>query len=147
MALLFSVMTAACGRSDASVQSDLQQQLTTDPATAGAHLTVNVKEGTAILTGRTETMAQQQRAVDVARSVKGVKQVLNQMRVDDATLTEEVRKAIAADVSVNQIPLRIEVKDAEVSLYSDKTNSDERTRLKQLVGGVPGVAHVEDFMK
>jgi osmotically-inducible protein OsmY len=145
--LLFCLMTAACGRSDATVQSDLQQQLAADPATSSAGLTVTVKDGVALIGGQTETMTQQQRALDVARAVKGVKQVQSEMRLSDAALTEEVKKAVAADSSVNQVPLRIEVKDAEVKLYSDQTNGDQRARLKELASSVPGVVHVEDDMK
>jgi osmotically-inducible protein OsmY len=146
-ALLLSLAAAGCGRSDATVQSDLQQQLAADPSTSSAHLTVTVKEGTAQIAGTTDTTAQQQRVLDIVRAVKGVTQVRSEMRLSDPALLEEVKKAIAADPSVSQIPLRVEVKDAEVKLYSDKTNGNERTHLKDLAGGIPGVAHVEDNMK
>jgi len=144
---LLGAMAVGCGRSDEAVQSSLQQRLAADPATSSAHVTVTVVEGVAHLKGETETLAQQEHAVDIARAVKGVKQVQSEMRLNDNALTEEVKKAIAADASVSQVPLRIEVKNAEVRLFSDKTNSDERTRLKELAGGVPGVVHVEDNMK
>jgi osmotically-inducible protein OsmY len=147
LAAIFAALTAGCGRSDATVQSDVQQQLAADSVTSSAHLTVTVQDGVATIKGETDTMAQQQRALDVARAVKGVKQVQSEMRFSDAMLTQEVKKAIAADASVSDIPLRIEVKDAEVKLYSDKTNGDQRTRLKQLASGVPGVVGVEDNMK
>jgi len=146
-ALLFSTLAVACGRSDSALQSDLQQQLAADPSTSGAHLTVTVTEGTAHIGGTTDTTAQQQRVLDIARAVKGVKQVQSEMRLSDATLLADVKKAIAADASVSQIPLRVEVQNAEAKLYSDKTNGDERAHLKELVAGVPGIAHVEDNMK
>ena len=147
LATAAAALTAGCGRSDATVQSDVQQQLAADPAMSSAHLTVTVKDGVAQIKGDTDTMAQQQRALDVARAVKGVTQVQSEMRLNDATLTQEVKKVIAADATVSDIPLRIEVKDGEVKLYSDKTNGDQRNRLKELAGSVPGVAHVEDNMK
>ena len=147
LAVLVAALTAGCGRSDATVQSDVERQLAADAATAGAHLTVTVNDGVAQIKGETDTMTQQQRALDVARAVKGVKQVQSEMRLSDAMLTQEVKKVIAADASVSDIPLRIEVKNAEVKLYSDKTNGDQRTRLKELAAGVPGVVHVEDDMK
>src|SRR3954470_16199272 len=146
VALLGTWMTG-CGQSDSAVQSYLQERLAADPATSSAHLTVTVAEGVAHLKGETETLAQQEHAVDIARAVKGVKQVQSEMRLNDAAMTEEVKKAIAADASVSQVPLRIEVKNAEVKLFSDKTNSNERARLKELAGSVPGVVHVEDDMK
>jgi osmotically-inducible protein OsmY len=146
LALLLS-LAGACGRSDTTLQADLQQQLAADPATSSAHLTITVKDGTAQIAGTTDTTAQQQRVLDVARAVKGVKQVQSDMRLSDPALLDEVKKVITADASVSQIPLRIEVTNAEVKLYSDKTNGDEREHLKELAASVPGVVHVEDNMK
>jgi osmotically-inducible protein OsmY len=143
--LSIAIAATACSRSDADVQADLQKQLAADTATA--NVTATVKEGVAQLSGVTQTKAQQDRAMDIARAVKGVKQVESAMRMDDAVLMEEVKKAIAADESVSAIPLRIEAHDGEVKLFSDKTNSDQRTRLVQVASGVYGVTHVEDNMK
>ena len=144
---LACTLAAGCAPSDTSVQTYVQQRLAADPATANARLTVTVTDGVAHIKGETETLAQQQRAVDIATAVKGVKQVQSDMRLNDTAMTEEVKKAIAADASVSQIPLRIEVQQGEVKLFSDKTNGDQRTRLKQIASNVPGVVHVEDNMK
>jgi len=144
---LACTLAAGCAPSDTSVQTYVQQRLAADPATANARLTVTVTDGVAHIKGETETVAEQQRAVDIATAVKGVKQVQNEMRLNDAAITAEVKKAIAADPDLSQIPLRIEVSNAEVKLFSDKTNGDQRTKLKALAAKVQGVAHVEDNMK
>ena len=146
-ALLASTGTMACSRSDATVQGELQKQLAADPATAGAHLRVTVNGGVATIAGETDTVAQQQRVIDVASAVKGLIGVQSEMRLSDAGLTDEVKKAVAADALVKDVPLRIEVQNAQVTLSSDQTNGDQRARLKELVAGVPGVVHVEDNMK
>jgi osmotically-inducible protein OsmY len=145
LALTLCITATACSRSDSDVQADLQKQLAADTATA--NLTATVTEGVARLSGVTKTKAQQDRALDIARSVKGVKEVQSAILMDDATLTDEVKKAIAADVAVNGIPLRVEVHQGEVKLFSDKTNSEQRARLVQVAGTVYGVTHVEDNMK
>jgi hyperosmotically inducible protein len=145
LAVLLGLAAAACSRSDADVQTDLQRQLSADTATAG--ITATVTEGVARLSGVTKAKAQQDRALDIARSVKGVKEVQSSLRMDDATLADEVKKTIAADASVSAIPLTVEVRDGEVKLFSDKTNSDQRAKLVQLAGTVYGVTHVEDDMK
>jgi osmotically-inducible protein OsmY len=62
-------------------------------------------------------------------------------------LTQAVKKAIAADETISAVPLRIEVRDGEVRLFSDQTNADQRARLAQVAGSVYGVTHVEDNMK
>jgi osmotically-inducible protein OsmY len=145
VALLFAVLVAACARSDASVQADLQQQLAADPTTAG--ITATVTEGVAKLSGVTQTQAQQDRALAIGRAVKGVVAIESTMRIDDAALTEAVKKAIATDDTISAVPLRIEVRDGEVRLFSDQTNADQRARLTQVAGNVYGVTHVEDNMK
>lgn len=145
--LAAGAIAAGCSRSDATLQEELQKQLADDPRMAGSRVTVSVNQGQALIKGETESAAQQQRAVDVARAIKGLTQVQTEMRLSDAGLTEEVKKAIAADQSVNQVPLRLEVKNAEVNLYSDQTNTDQRARLREIAGGVPGVSRVEDHMK
>ena len=144
-ALLLGLLMAACARSDAAVQTDLQQHLAADPATAG--ITATVTEGVAKLSGVTQTQAQQDRAMAIGRAVKGVAAIESAMRIDDAVLTQAVKKAIAADETISAVPLRIEVRDGEVRLFSDQTNADQRARLAQVAGSVYGVTHVEDNMK
>ena len=145
LALVIVVSAAACSRSDADVQSDVQKQLAADSTTAG--LTVSVIQGVARISGVTQSKAQQDRASDIARAVKGVKVVESDMRIDDTALTDAVRKAIAADASLSDIPLRVEAHNGEVKLFSDKTNADQRAKLVEVTGAVYGVTHVEDDMK
>jgi len=147
LAAVLAVLTMACGRSDDAVQSYVQQRIAADPATASARLTVTVRNGVAHIKGETDTVAQQQHAVDIASAVKGVKQVQSEMRLSDAAMTDAVKQAIAADPAVSQVPVRVEVSNAEVTLSSDKTNDDERGKLKAAAASVPGVVHVVDNMK
>jgi len=147
-ALLFvTVSVAGCSRSDTALQEELRKQLAEDARMTGSHVTVSVNQGTALIRGETQSAAQQQRAVDIAQAVKGLTQVQTEMRLSDAGLTAELEKAIAADPAVSQVPLRVEVKDAEVRLYSDQTNAGQRARLRDIAGGIPGVTRVDDNMK
>jgi osmotically-inducible protein OsmY len=138
-------LTAACTRSDTDTQADLQRQLAADPLTA--NVTATVKDGNARLSGVTAAKEQQDRAIAIARAVKGVRNVEPAMRMDDAVLADAVRKKVAADSTVNAIPLRIEVHDGEVKLFSDKTNADQRAALTEIARSVYGVSHVEDNMR
>jgi hyperosmotically inducible protein len=145
--VIVAALCTACTRPDADVQQDLQQQLNSDSVTAPAHLSVTVQQGVAHLAGETETMAQQTRAVDLARGIKGVKDVQSDIRMNDATLTRDVQAAIAADPEVSAIPLRIEVVKGEVRLMSDQTNATQRAKLVADAKAVAAVVHVEDRMK
>ena len=145
--VIVAALCTACTRADADVQQDLQQQLNSDSVTAPAHLSVTVDKGVEHLTGETETMAQQTRAVDLAHGVKGIKDVKSDMRMNDAALMRGVQAAIAADAEVSAIPLKIEVVQGEVRLMSDQTNATQRAKLVADAKAVPGVLHVEDRMK
>jgi osmotically-inducible protein OsmY len=146
-AALLAIAIAACGRSDADLQADLQKQLAADPALAGVPLTVEVTKGIAQIGGSTQTKAQQDRAVAIARTIKGLTGVESAMHIDDGVLTAEVKKAIAAEPAVREVPLRIEVHDGEVTFYSNRTNATERARLAEVAMSVAGVRHVVDNMK
>src|SRR5689334_8548671 len=115
LVLILGIVTTACSRSDTDVQAEVQKALAADSATAG--ITATVTDGVAKLSGITKTRAQQDRATDITRAIKGVKSVESAMQVDDAALTDEVKNAIAADESVRDIPLRIEVHSGEVKLF------------------------------
>jgi osmotically-inducible protein OsmY len=69
------------------------------------------------------------------------------MHLNDAALTQAVKTAVAANPSVNAVPLRIEVHEGEVRLFSDQTNADQRATLVAIARGVDGVSQVEDDMK
>jgi osmotically-inducible protein OsmY len=139
--------TAACARSDADVKSDVQAQLAVDPDTANDDLAVTVTDGVATISGDTRNRKDQERAVIIARAVKGVKDVKSQMKLGAEGIIQAVRDAIAADPMVARIPLTISMRgDGILWLTSGDTNKDERTRLVAIARGVEGVKEVVDDM-
>jgi hyperosmotically inducible protein len=144
---LMALLAIGCARSDASVAADVKSRLKADPATASSQIDVTVSHGEARLTGVADSPAQRERAFTVARSVKGVTSVENDIRFADAKLVQDVKQALAGDPVVGTIPIEVQSTNGVVSLVSDKTNQDERTRIVQIARAVPGVLSVEDNMK
>jgi osmotically-inducible protein OsmY len=138
---------AACGPSQAKIAANVKSQLAADPATSTSRIEVAMDNGVAHLSGEAETRAAEDRAVTVARGVPGVKDVVNELRLADAALVQEVKAALAADPMVGKIPIRVESTQGAVRLYSDQTNQTERTRIDQIARAVPSVLSVEDDMK
>jgi osmotically-inducible protein OsmY len=138
---------AACGRNDTDVRNDVRAQLAVEPDTAPLDLTVTVTQGVVTLAGDTRTHAQQDRAIVVAKAVKGVTDVKSAMKLGDEGIAEAIRQAIAADPAVAQIPLEVTVKDGVASLSSAQTNRDERQKLVALARPVEGVKNVVDNMR
>jgi len=143
--LLVMLIAIATGRTDTAVQARLMKQLAVDPETA--RLTATVVKGIARISGEIGNKMQQDRAIEIARAVRGVKAIESGMHISDPALAEAVKKAIAADPAVATVPLRLEVHEGQVKLFSDQTNADQRARLAQVTRAVFGVTGFEDNMK
>jgi osmotically-inducible protein OsmY len=146
IALLFMIC-AACSRPDADVEAAIKGQLAKDRATAPLELAVEVRNGVVTLAGKTRNAGEQTRAIEIARSIEGVKDVTNQMTISDGPLVEAVKKALAADPMVGSIPIDVESTNGVVSLMSDQTNRDQRERAVAIARSVDGVKGVEDRMR
>ena len=144
---LLVIGCAACGRPDADVQAAIKAQLAKDPATAPLDVSVEVRSGVATLAGNTRSQAEQTRAIELARSIEGVKDVKNEMTISDGALVEAVKKALAADPMVGSFPIDVDSTNGFVRLMSDKTDSTQRERAVTIARSVNGVKGVEDRMK
>jgi osmotically-inducible protein OsmY len=148
LALFFLIgLAAAGGRPDSDVQAAVQGQLAKDPLTRPLKLSVTVTRGVAYIVGETTTNAEQARATELARGIEGVKDVVNQMRINDDVLVDGVRKALAADPLVASVPIDVDSRNGRVRLMSDQTDPEQRARAVALASKVDGVKSVEDRMR
>ena len=68
--------------SDDALYDQVRLRLTKDPAVNGGALTVDVKQGVVTIRGKVRTERARQKAEKLAKKVKGVKSVDNQLAVD-----------------------------------------------------------------
>src|SRR5438105_492529 len=71
--------------SDDYLRDQVMIKLTADQVVKGGSVVVEVKGGVATLSGSVETDKQRDRAPKIARKVKGVKQVVNNITLRDKT--------------------------------------------------------------
>jgi osmotically-inducible protein OsmY len=149
LALLCTVTLVCCGStpSDEDIRREVENQLAAMKATAGLTPAVDVQQGVVRLSGKTATREVRQQAMHRARSVKGVKVVVNDMWSSNTALIEKVKEALARDPLVGGIPIAVDARLDTVYLISDKTNEGHRTRAIQIASAVEGVSRVEDLMK
>ena len=140
-------LSLACVPSEDDIRRDVRAQLAANPTTAPLALSVSAENRVVYLSGRTATKEEQQQAVELARAVKGVKFVVNDMFVNNAELADRVKAALAADAAVGKIPIDVDAKGGFVRLMSDQTNKDERTRIVEIASAVEGVEQIEDRMR
>ncbi len=138
----------SCSRSDTSIQGDVRSRLIVDDVTSALKLRVTAEQGTVHLAGVARTRRQYARALAIAREVVGADKVVNEVRLDEHPLATAVYAAVQQDPLVAAVPLEIEaVGLGVVVLRSDRTNEEQRTRLLQIAGRVPGVERVDGYMK
>ena len=95
----------------------------------------------------TDTPEEQQRALDVARSVRGATLIVNDIGLNQIELVGKVRRALSAEPLLAAVPIQVEAQDGIVRLMSSATNREQRARAVQITSGVDGVKEVKDLMR
>ncbi|MBX5493704.1 MAG: BON domain-containing protein [Bryobacteraceae bacterium] len=76
-----SALSAQDGKSDDEIYDRVRQRLVSDPEVKGGALTVDVKDGVVTLKGTVDKEKARQKAEKLAKKVKGVRAVNNQLQV------------------------------------------------------------------
>jgi len=143
-----TLVTLACGRSDASVERDVRSRLIVDNTTSALNLTVTADHGSVRLSGVVRARRQYDRVLEIAREVAGPDKIIYEVRLDEPPLAAAIYAAVQRDPLVASVPLAIDVNDrGNVVLRSDQTTEEQRTRLIQIASHVPGVWRVDAYMK
>ena len=141
------IASAACGRTDPALLAAVSAQLAADPTIAPLRIDVSVARGVVHLRGDTNSRVEQERAIEIARAVRGVRDVVNEMHISDERITENVKKALGTDQMLTGVPIDVDATDGHVRLHSSQTNRDQRERAVQVTKAVEGVTSVEDRMR
>lgn len=141
------VSTAACRPADPALQIAVDERLSRDQETAPLSIDISVTRGVIHLAGEVTSRDQQRRTVELARSVEGVKDVVDEMHLSDATIVAAVKRALSDDPLVGKIPIEVTSSRGTVRLVSDQTDKDQRARAREISAKVDGVKQVEDLMR
>ena len=145
--LALAIEGTACGRTDPSLQIAIDQALSSDPATSSLSVDISANRRVIHLAGEVASREQEHRAVALARSVHGVKDVIDELRLSDAGIVAAVKQALAADPLVGHIPIVVESSRGHVRLGSDQTGPDDRKQIVAIASKIDGVTQVEDLMR
>jgi osmotically-inducible protein OsmY len=132
---------------DRDIQQDIEQALLTDPATEAYEVQTAVRDGHVKLTGKVQSWQEKQLCATVAKGVKGVVGVSNDITVNykkdrpDYEIKTEVQQRLANDVRVDDALIQVDVKDEKVTLSGTVGSLQEKTQAGTLawVGGVDSV--------
>ena len=98
--VLALVFTVACGRTDAGITTDVKAKLAADDTVKAYQVNVDTHDRVVTLTGAVDTLAAKSRAVALTREADGVRDVIDNIRVDDtvATTGRDLDDAAAARI-------------------------------------------------
>jgi len=136
-------------RTDWEIRDDVKDALLSDPATDSYEIDVEVEDNVVSLSGTVESMQEKNLCETVAKGVKGVKGVNNEIvsvwpeKRSDQEIKAEVEKTLQWDTLVDDALIAVKVKDGEVTLMGTVGSAAEKTRA-YLDACVHGVKSVDD---
>lgn len=136
-------------RSDAQIREEVEGALLDDPATDAYELGVDVKDGTVSLTGTVESWAEKRLSGQVAKGVRGVQDVVNEIEIrytmtrSDSEILNDVERRLDSDIWVGAEEISVEVDQGRVALIGTVSSAAEkRTAIGDAwVSGVEEVDH------
>ena len=81
------IFTVACGQTDAGITTAVKSKLAADDTVKAYQVDVDTANKVVTLRGDVETMAQKEHAVTIARNTDGVRDVIDQLRVNPTAAT------------------------------------------------------------
>jgi len=167
-----AVFVLGCSQSDPGVTTSVKTQLMADELVKARNINVDTRDHVVTLTGTVQSAAEEAKALQIARSTKGVTDVVDNIviapssepgaapttgtaggtsigaaaseAVSDASITTKVKTSLLADPDVSGLRIDVDTRDGVVTLTGTVSSSAERNRALDLAGKVENVKRVED---
>ena len=143
---------------DTVLTSKVKMALIEDPVTKAGQINVETYRGVVQLGGFVDNGEQKARATQVARSITGVKEVRNDLRVstpqatvgqvlDDGTLTAAVKAKLVEDPVTKAYQVNVETQKGVVQLSGFVDTTMAKLRAGELAHSVDGVSVVRNDLE
>ncbi|MGE3171835.1 MAG: BON domain-containing protein [Planctomycetota bacterium] len=141
----------AAAPEDADIREAIVDEFVADPAVPAFLIDVQAMDGIVTLQGTSDNILAKERAAAIARTVKGVRAVVDRVRVvppadlDATALRDDVRQALIVDPATDAFEVRVSVDDAgEVTLNGKVQSWAERSLCGTVARSVAGVTEVDN---
>jgi osmotically-inducible protein OsmY len=153
--------TQPAEHSDAWICAKVKTTLLFHRHVSGTGTTVYVKDGVVTLQGEANSLAQKELTSEYARDIDHVRDVRNEMtvanaptapdstlgeKIDDASITAEVKATLLSHRSTSAIRTKIETTDGVVTVSGVAKNAAEKALVTKLVADINGVTSVVNNM-
>jgi hyperosmotically inducible periplasmic protein len=143
---------------DSVLTSKVKVALIDDPITKAGQINVETFRGVVQLGGFVDNARQKNQATTVARSITGVKEVRNELRIsspqatagqviDDGVITASVKAKLIEDSSTKAHQINVETQKGVVQLAGFVDSTSAKARAGQLADSVDGVAQVRNDLE
>ena len=160
LAILFTVSFTSIARSapkpevtDTTITDAVEDELLMDVAVQSSGIDVTTKDGVVFLKGKIDNLLSKERAANIARTVKGVRSVVNDLEVnpplniEDWQIKDEVDDALQFDPVASHFKINVSVKDSVVTLTGTVATWKERNICEKVAEGVKGVKNIIDLIE
>jgi hyperosmotically inducible protein len=161
-AVLFAGMTIGCATTDAGLSSKVKSKLVADDTVKAYKIDVDTRDHVVTLTGSVDRQAEKDRALQLARETKGVREVVDMISVrtaategnapdtdrtggevlDDAAITMAVKSKLLDDPTVKGLQIDVDTREGVVYLTGTVSDATERDRAAQLAWDTKNVRDV-----
>jgi hyperosmotically inducible periplasmic protein len=164
-----ALLATACSQTDAGITTSVKSQLVRDDTVKARQIDVTTRDHVVTLTGDVNTAQEEERAIQIARSTKGVQSVVDRIdvgprpgaapppvadrtpaseplgdRLSDASLTATVKSKLLADPDTSGLRIDVDTKDKVVTLSGKVKSQAEKGQAVQIARNTEGVKSVND---
>ena len=101
-------MTVACGQTDAGITTNVKTKLAADDTVKAYQVDVDTQNRVVTLSGDVETSAAKDRAIMIARETDGVRDVIDQIRVNESAATSGITDDVEIDADKPDIDIDVD---------------------------------------
>lgn len=134
---------------DVNVSSVVTTALANDQAVEGVNLDVLTQEGIVTLAGTVNNPLAKERAVKLAKTIKGVRGIVNRIEVvppekPDSLIKTNIQNALAWDPAAESYEITVDASDGVVTLQGSVESWQERELAGRIAKGISGVKEVNN---
>lgn len=141
-------------KTNEELQRDVQDAIKWEPLLHAAEIGVTVKDGIVTLTGVVDNYAKKVEAEEAAKSVAGVKVVIEKIEVaisivgkkDDGELATDILKAFDWNWAIPKDKIKVKVEDGWVTLEGDLMWNYQMDAAKKTVTNIFGIKGVTNYI-
>jgi len=159
--LMLVALTFGCSQTDVGLTAEIKTRLVADSTVNASHIDVTTHDKVVTLTGNINSQDEKDRALQIARSTKGVANVVDMIAVrtsdttasapdpgrtvgetiDDATITAKVKGRLLDDPQVKGLKIDVDTREGVVFLTGEVGTRQEMDRAVEIA---KATEHVKD---